>query len=295
MHLRPYNPRSDLSASATVMARALVNDELAHYLNHSITTKWTSYRSGMARFLPTHAVRPGAIIWVVESDPGDPPPKYTENSPAQAHDSGKTGTEGGEILGFAIWSRHGTSPVARNWQRANETLSARFEATLLTLRDKCYYNWFPGVDPTKNRANAAKVRRVFAEATSWDAEIFPEYWELDIMMVDERYWRRGVGRMLLEWGTGQAGMEGVPAVVMASPMGKKFYERGGFVPIERQRGFDELFECGEEGTWTLIWEPEEGGKGEGEGRWVERMRGKMEEKRKREEEEEREKERGEKA
>lgn len=117
------------------------------------------------------------------------------------------------------------------------------------------------------------------------------------MMVDEGYWRRGVGRMLLNWGTTQAQAEGVPATVLASPMGKKFYESGGFKPIERQTGFDELFDNGVEGTWTLVWEPEgkEEGEEDGEGRWVERLRAKGEEKRRLKEEEEKENEKGEEA
>ena len=69
----------------------------------------------------------------------------------------------------------------------------------------------------------------------------------------------------------QAGAEGVPIVVKASPLGVELYEKWGFRSYERQ-DFDQLFETGGRGFHTLVWEPP--GR---EGRWYERAKKKVEE------------------
>lgn len=260
MHLRPYNAL-DVSATADVKAVASQNDPLFRYVFRDISRCWASYRANFVRLIHTRAITPGSVIWVVESDAGDAEP--TDDS---------LQTDGGDVLGWAAWSRRGHSPVARNWQRVNETLSVRLELQLQSLRNM-FYEVVPGIDPSSHRDHLARARPLLESAALWDEEVFPEFWELDLMMVDERYHRRGVGRMLLEWGTRQAGWERVPVLVQSSPVGKRFYENGGgFQVLKRCEEIDELFDCGEEGCCLLVWEPE-GRKGE----WVDMAKRKIEE------------------
>ncbi|EMD00454.1 hypothetical protein BAUCODRAFT_28808 [Baudoinia panamericana UAMH 10762] len=55
---------------------------------------------------------------------------------------------------------------------------------------------------------------------------------LDILAIDPKYQRRGVGDALVKWGTGKADELGVQAVVESSVFGKGLYEKNGFVFIK---------------------------------------------------------------
>ncbi|KAI9659784.1 MAG: hypothetical protein M1821_001135 [Bathelium mastoideum] len=56
---------------------------------------------------------------------------------------------------------------------------------------------------------------------------------LDLQCVDPAWQRRGVGRLLVRWGTEIADRMGVKTIVEATPQGRKLYEKEGFeVEIE---------------------------------------------------------------
>ncbi len=101
MHLRPCD-NDNVSAIATITAEANIDDALSRYVTRDIFKYWTSYRKGGIRFLMGQMARPGAISWVVETDEGDLLP------------NGEPGS-GGEVVGWAIWLRDGSSPVTKNW------------------------------------------------------------------------------------------------------------------------------------------------------------------------------------
>ena len=63
---------------------------------------------------------------------------------------------------------------------------------------------------------------------------------LDILTIDPKYQRRGVGNELVKWGTNQADELGVDAVVESSVYGKGLYEKHGYVFIKdvQMRGPD---------------------------------------------------------
>ncbi|KAL9111213.1 MAG: hypothetical protein Q9227_004290 [Pyrenula ochraceoflavens] len=224
------------------MANANVNDCLVRYFNQHIFEYWTSFRASSLRFIQGQTSAPGAVTFVAETDAGDAGPSgSSEKSP------------GGEVVGFVVWSRQGESAVARNWQRLNTGLSHWMEKQLNSLRD-FYFNKVPGVNPTRHKENFAKI--VSFLDPGWTKMGFDEFWEVGLLFVNPKYQRRGLARMLLEWGTRQAGTEGVPVVVHSSPVGRYTYEAVGFKVIERREDLEQFFDTGKEGVNKLVWEPE---------------------------------------
>ncbi|KAF2212425.1 hypothetical protein CERZMDRAFT_41581 [Cercospora zeae-maydis SCOH1-5] len=55
---------------------------------------------------------------------------------------------------------------------------------------------------------------------------------LDILTVDPKWQRKGVGDALVKWGTEEADRRGVDAVVESSPFGRRLYEKHGFVWVK---------------------------------------------------------------
>ena len=95
---------------ADIMAVCNIDDPLARYMTKKIFENWSSYRDGCVRFLQQHSLTAATLTWVAETDEDDEVPYDAD---------GKTG-RGGEVVGWAIWSRHGDGNVARNWQRQTE-------------------------------------------------------------------------------------------------------------------------------------------------------------------------------
>lgn len=110
MHLRPYCP-DDISSLAEIEGTCNLEDPLALYIFKDIEKKWTSYKSASARFLRNRILQPGTVCWVAETDKGD----------IGTGDQGKSG-EGGEVVGWATWTRNGSSAVAKNWQNLDNGL-----------------------------------------------------------------------------------------------------------------------------------------------------------------------------
>jgi hypothetical protein len=74
-------------------------------------------------------LNPGTLGWIVESDAHDIPPAATSEDPSNL----RSLSCGGHVVGWAIWTRHGISPAARNWQHANEAISTQFERLLHSI------------------------------------------------------------------------------------------------------------------------------------------------------------------
>lgn len=53
--------------------------------------------------------------------------------------------------------------------------------------------------------------------------------DLEVMAVDNDYQRRGIGKMMMQWGADQADRDGVESYVDGSPLGRGLYQQFGFV------------------------------------------------------------------
>ena len=247
------------------------DDPLANYVvkADSMTGYATTCRMQTLHFLRQVLLNPGTLAWVVETDSHDKPLKAVSDDPSSPSQTPESTTGGGQVIGWAIWTRHGTSPVAQNWKRANSSLSTQLEALLHSLTTWSINHLS---NPIIDRNHTAAVSHIMR--SDFDRAIFAEAWQLEGCYVDPRWRRRGAGTLALEWGMAQARAERVPVVMKASPSGVAFYEKaageagpgtwGGFRRLRRE-AFDAFFETGGEGYWQMVWEPE-GGKE----RWFER-------------------------
>ena len=99
----------------------------------------------------------------------------------------------------------------------------------------------------------------------FDAEVFPDGWEMSGLSVAPEYQRRGLGALMLNWGINQATAENVPVFVKSSPNGVSLYEKAGFRSFEKIH-FDTI-DLGEPGMQCLVWEPPAL-----QGRWFDRAK-----------------------
>ncbi|MCJ1353714.1 MAG: hypothetical protein MMC33_003701 [Icmadophila ericetorum] len=247
MHLRLYQP-GDISAITSIEAYCSSTDPLRLYLTCDINKNWLSYRQYCMRFLKMKLLESGTICWVIETDVGD-----LLDSSEDSHEAEQTQTsgEGGEVVGFSIWTRHGTSPVARNWQKVGDGWERYLESCLLLL-SLSYYN---SVSPIPNDAHRQNLNTLFSSfGASPDPSIVSDYWVVDALYISPTFQRRGLGTRLLKWGLEQADEEGIPVLVDSSPEGRWIYERAGFRKIKKWE-VEGWFDPGDRGMWRLLWEP----------------------------------------
>lgn len=77
----------------------------------------------------------------------------------------------------------------------------------------------------------------------------PDFWDVDFLVVDPAFHRRGIGTALLERVQNSAAEEGVPVTLLASVMGSHLYRKAGFTGLgEVKIGLYHLFEA-------MIWYP----------------------------------------
>ena len=133
MPLRPYAPPDSL-ALATIKATCDLTDPVAlycrhinpdfHHLPHHQTAEgrrgekqWKAHIKSLQRSFELEVLLPGCVCWVVYAQP-----KHQD----QDQDIG-CGNDGGEeeVVGFAIWNRHGTSPAAQKWRCQGQRVSTR--------------------------------------------------------------------------------------------------------------------------------------------------------------------------
>lgn len=250
MHLRTFT-RRDLPDVATITADCNAKDVLSRYTIRNIDTEYTSYRLAEYAFLRRMWNEPGRQSFVLVSNPDDVKTKLQSSESLETTSTTRADNE--VILGWAWFSRKGTSEIAKQWQAStHNSLSDKIDRSLITLED--YLMWFvpkPGV----NRPHRATIN---AHKTPELDKLYPaEYWSVDGMMVAPEYQRQGCGKALLDWVFARAREENVPVVVDGSPRGGLFYRKYGFESIG-EIGFHAYFdetEMGGERHQRWIWIP----------------------------------------
>lgn len=128
MPLRPYKPHDSL-ALATIKAACDLTDPLALYCRHlnpelhqqhhpqnkeckstNDEKQWKAHIKSLQRSFELEMLLPGTVCWVV----------YDHNQPAVNDGGGKE-----EVVGFAIWNRHGHSSTAQKWRDNGSRVSTR--------------------------------------------------------------------------------------------------------------------------------------------------------------------------
>ena len=252
MHLRPFR-QPDLSAMATITAENNRTDTLSRFMTRDIDKYPFTYRQGCLRFLKGLMSQVGAVGFVVVSDSSDEREK--------GEDERGIGQEG-EVIGYAIFQRNGTSPTAQTWQQ--DSYAAKLNRFLLGLEARYQRTPpFTHSEHTFNHTNFALILPLLS--TPWESPRFDESWEILSFYTAQRWQGRGVGGLMMKWGKERATEEGVALIVAGSPIGGVVYRRMGFRKLGTsglgvRGGFDELEFGGEEmGRW--VWEPQEKGTG----------------------------------
>lgn len=60
------------------------------------------------------------------------------------------------------------------------------------------------------------------------------HWYLDLLTTKKDYQKKGIGRMLVEWGLERVDAEGVECCVSGTPEGMGLYEKYGFKEVDKQ-------------------------------------------------------------
>ena len=219
----------DIPSIASISASTLADDNLFAYLHPGRLSYPTSFRNQFLRRTKLRFYTPGFVYVVAVST------TYLEEKVKE--DGEYEDKREGEVLGFACFSRQGTSPSTRNWRR--DSLAAWVERCFASL-EQSYIDLFR-LDRSLSPENLATY--LASTASSEDApnedDLYPlhlvppedpeaGYWILHNLFVDPKYQRKGVGGALLRWGLRRAQEEGVGVGLTTSFMGKALYVREGF-------------------------------------------------------------------
>jgi predicted N-acetyltransferase YhbS len=74
--------------------------------------------------------------------------------------------------------------------------------------------------------------------------------DLNSLAVDAKYQRKGIGRMLVQWGIDRAAEEGKDVIIVANPTGSALYQKMGFEEIGKMSLF--AGESYEQDEWVYI-------------------------------------------
>jgi len=115
------------------------------------------------------------------------------------------------------------------WKRQNIGISSTIERGLQYLEGLYFRAAVGNRSENKQRGLEFRtsVRNCFTE------EMFQEYWETDLLVVDPTIQRRGAGSALMKWVLEQAKEEGCCVDVVSTAAGEPLYARLGFQEIDK--------------------------------------------------------------
>ncbi|KAL8726130.1 MAG: hypothetical protein Q9181_006167 [Wetmoreana brouardii] len=236
MRIRRATPL-DSPTAATFSVPAFLTDELYQYTHPYAAENQISFRDFYLRRFKLRQVSPGYVVFVAIAESSDDREKYRPNEAADPHDNmgslqGECSTEE-EVVGYAMWYRHGDSEEAKRWQTQSwaefllayrVALFAGLESMLLCAQDShvSLFHLDRSVSPSRMRNLEA------AGFFSDEFSSLPERWHLKNICVDPKYQRRGIGASLISWGLEQAEKEKVPVTLSASTVAESLYRKIGF-------------------------------------------------------------------
>ncbi|PQE13223.1 GCN5-related N-acetyltransferase protein [Rutstroemia sp. NJR-2017a BBW] len=201
MHIRPVT-RNDISKLADIAVAAFRNDEVYSSFFPASAVESGAFRRSHLLRMRKRIVDVGMRGFVVESDEDD---DFWNGEK--------------DILGYAFWSRTGTSEAARKWQ--TDSLYMKLERGLIASED-----WYSENFQDRDR-DWEKIRQ-FRNLLADNFASVPEYLELATLGVNPKYHRRGIGGKLVQWGIDAAKEEHIPVVLEGSVSGTKLYSKMGF-------------------------------------------------------------------
>ncbi|KAL7805065.1 acyl-CoA N-acyltransferase [Trichoderma aethiopicum] len=127
-----------------------------------------------------------------------------------------------QVVGFGLWDVYEYKPKAAHNARADT------ESEKAANQPRTAVQEVP--PPSFNQEAYAELRAI---VSADHQEMFGErgikdVWHLDYLGVDPQHQRKGIGRMLLDWGLSRAASENKDCYLTATPAGRPLYTKRGF-------------------------------------------------------------------
>ena len=276
MHLRPLL-QSDIPYLSVLAAASFQNDELFTRTSPRLSSYPDDFRDYMLWRLRLRSTAPGMHAFVCVSDASDSEwlPSAAA-SPEASTPFGQLGEEAGVnngevLLGYAMWTRHGPadSAIVRAWAEKNTDVYTTMNYKLREVEGRytALFSLDRSTDPVTTREFRHYIGHEYDPFAPLRAKGQPGYWYLSILAASPIARRRGVGRLLLQWGIDQARREHAPVAVNSSDAGAVLYEAAGFKTLTWAdwEGAGRAMVWDPEGAWTRTVEDGE------KASWVERF------------------------
>ncbi|TFB00393.1 hypothetical protein CCMA1212_007630 [Trichoderma ghanense] len=127
-----------------------------------------------------------------------------------------------QVVGFGLWDVYDHKPKPQNATRTQADL----EKTANQARTAIYEVPPPSFDQEAYAELRAIVSADHQEMFGQTG--IKDVWHLDYLGVDPQHQRKGIGRMLLDWGLSRADSENKDCYLMATPAGRPLYTKRGF-------------------------------------------------------------------
>ncbi|KAL7942711.1 acyl-CoA N-acyltransferase [Trichoderma barbatum] len=118
-----------------------------------------------------------------------------------------------QVVGFGLWDVYSYEPE----KAANQPQSAAQQLPPPSFDQEAYAELRAIV--------SADHQEMFGERGIKDV------WHLDYLGVDPQQQRKGIGKILLDWGISRAASEGKDCYLLATPAGKTLYKKTGFEEV----------------------------------------------------------------
>ncbi|KAF9630654.1 hypothetical protein BFW01_g1216 [Lasiodiplodia theobromae] len=240
--------RDDVSNAAHVAVAAYVDDAQDAYIypkRHEYPLRYLKVKTDIIQ----HSLEDSIALPIV--------------AVLEPNDEGWNGTP--EIMGFCIWYREGAD---QNEEEAQNRDAQKKKPWISRLKERILDSDIvdyirdvrnPIVDASHARAVAETCSRSDSQRWIEDGYQKPEqfYGIMDVA-VDPKFQRRGVARMLLEWGMARAEKENVPVHLSATPAGAPLYRSLGFRGVGKW-----TWRPNQEAEWEIMrWDPPRSGLGQ---------------------------------
>lgn len=165
------------------------------------------------------------------------------------------------VLGYAWWQRKVPKSMPEmqktdQWLNTNTSWTSKFEGALLDMETQ-----YDMLFRMNKAADYETMTRIFSQQDSCldPIEKATVHWYLSVLGVAPEAQRRGVGRMLVDWGIDQARQESaqagqlVPLTLLSSPMGLGLYAKKDFKIIGWEKM--SLENSAFQGGAAFVWDP----------------------------------------
>lgn len=252
VHIRRAT-RMDFSAISAICAEAMMDDDIFAPFYPRRREYFSDFRDEFLRQVKLWSVTPGYVLQVAISAGASP------EDQGGMQKRREFGTE--KVVSFCAWERRGENATSRDWREENQGFLCSMSSQILDSLGPLYQHGFDmypcsSTDDSLfflitttsgtmslyyslcnryvnslnlNRSVDQELASRFPEYDPFSTfPVFSEQWHVSLIVVDPARQRRGLGRMMMDWGMEQARKENVAVGLETGKKGREFYEKLGF-------------------------------------------------------------------